>query len=396
MYKSGVATQIYLFIIMLTSSIVFFEPSPYDLFMTIFLLLIFVAAAWSLNKTVILPIIMSLIFLMMNLISMFFVQNVFSAISYFMITCYLVSTFILLVTYSQKLKVPITNILFVGYYCSAIIATVIGVLAYFHLLPDSDRFLMFGRVKSTFKDPNVFGPYLVFPALYALHLTERRKNAPVGKLIHMTGFLLLMIGIIISFSRAAWGNFAISLFFYLLLIKKEMIIVRLKTIVFLFILVIPIIFFLIQSPAIEELLSTRLTIKNYDSDRFDTQKEAFNIGLANLLGMGPGQSDNEFQYSTHSLYARVFTENGLIGFLSIITIILLSIRRVYLNFRLQNLVEYAGSAIIFSALIGLVFNSFFIDTLHWRHFWIILAFAWFPVQRLKKTVKEERDDARQS
>ncbi len=35
--------------------------------------------------------------------------------------------------------------------------------------------------------------------------------------------------------------------------------------------------------------------------------------------------------------------------------------------------------VIFASLIGLAFNSFFVDTLHWRHFWLLLALAWVPM-----------------
>lgn len=390
MGKRYTMVQILLFFTMLTSSVVLLEPSPYDLFMIIFLSILLLSLHLKLNKTILFPIIFSLLFLLTNAISMFFVQYPTTTILYFVITCYLVLTFILLIGFFQKTKAGTAHVILVGYYYAALIATIIGLLAYFSLLQSSDLFLMFGRVKSTFKDPNVFGPFLVIPALYALSLSESVRKKTGGKILHFLLFILLTIGIIISFSRAAWGNFSISFFLYILMAKKEIFVARLRTILFIVVLAVPVVMVLIQSPAIEDLLSSRLTIKKYDSDRFGTQKEAFTHGFSNLLGMGPGQSEMEFQYSPHSLYARVFTENGVVGLVSILSIIFLSIWRSYKNYRHSNYLESPIYAIIFSSLVGLSFNSFFIDTLHWRHFWIVLALAWLPIKTETQT-KERRD-----
>ncbi len=32
-----------------------------------------------------------------------------------------------------------------------------------------------------------------------------------------------------------------------------------------------------------------------------------------------------------------------------------------------------------SSLFGVLLNSFVIDTLHWRHFWLLLALPWVPL-----------------
>lgn len=152
----------------------------------------------------------------------------------------------------------------------------------------------------------------------------------------------------------------------------------------------PFLIYFIQLPYIQELFTSRLMIKNYDSDRFSTQQSAIEMGILNPLGQGPGQSEYVFRYSPHSLYARVFTENGLFGLLSIITLLLASAYRAFKSYW-QSTGEYAVVfAIVFAALIGLIFNSFFIDTLHWRHFWLILALAYFPLIKKKEKRKEAK------
>ena len=50
-----------------------------------------------------------------------------------------------------------------GYILAALIATAAGYLGFFHLIPRADIFLDNDRVSATFKDPNVYGPFLIFP-----------------------------------------------------------------------------------------------------------------------------------------------------------------------------------------------------------------------------------------
>ena len=55
-----------------------------------------------------------------------------------------------------------------AYVLAALIATAAGYVGFFHLLPGADIFLDNGRVSATFKDPNVYGPFLIFPILWLL------------------------------------------------------------------------------------------------------------------------------------------------------------------------------------------------------------------------------------
>ncbi|MBO1914788.1 hypothetical protein J4G37_59425, partial [Microvirga sp. 3-52] len=95
---------------------------------------------------------------------------------------------------------------------------------------------------------------------------------------------------------------------------------------------IPALIYFIQTPIVEDLIVSRLSYQNYDNDRFDTQRAAFTTGLLNPFGVGSGQSDSVFQYSPHSLYARVFTENGVVGFLSLVVLVLISIIKAYQSY----------------------------------------------------------------
>ena len=145
---------------------------------------------------------------------------------------------------------------------------------------------------------------------------------------------------------------------------------------------IPLLFWLAQSPFVVELFQSRLSMQGYDESRFERQKEAFLTGLTNPFGIGPGQSESTFQIAPHSLYARIITENGILSILLFIFFLLLSIHRAYQSYK-QSIGESAiYFLLICASLIGLTFNSIFVDTLHWRHFWLLLALAWCaPLKR---------------
>lgn len=368
--------SIYLFAALAISSFVRFEPSPYDLLMIIFIPSVFIFPSLKITKEIALPIIVVGLFLFSNLLPLFFIDKLNNALLFTSITFYLAMTWISLVIIFQYIGLSIFKILCDGYLLSAVLSAIVGVLAYFHFIPYSEEFLMFTRAMAFFKDPNVFGPYLVMPALFALSRIEIKGTSKTSKIMYFLAFLVVTSGVVLSFSRAAWGNYLLSLFIFLLLIKKNYMRTRIKTVMLLTIVGIPIFVYLIQSPLVEDLLLSRLSYQNYDDDRFGTQKAALLTGLTNPIGVGGGQSDYVFQYSPHSLYARIFTENGVLGLISYLLLMLLSILKAFKSYWTVKNDESIFYLIIFASLIGLTFNSFFVDTLHWRHFWLLLAFAW--------------------
>ncbi|QUW23295.1 hypothetical protein JSQ81_07100 [Sporosarcina sp. Marseille-Q4063] len=379
---------IYLFFTMCIGSFVLVEPSPSDLFMILLIIGCLFYGFYTVNEETVFPLIVLSLFLISNLISLFFVREPFTAVRYSGITFYLAFSWVCFVSLGHHFKFSLLQIVSKGYLISAVFAVLIGIAAYFNHLPMSDDFLMFGRVKSTFKDPNVFGPFLVMPALLAISLVEHDGLKVRDKILSFSIFLLLLTGIILSFSRAAWGNFALSFFLYVIIVKREFLMKRIKTIFILLLIGLPCLIYFIQTPIVEDLFSSRLMIKSYDSDRFTTQKEAIETGFINPLGIGPGHSELVFQYAPHSLYARLFTENGLIGILSFTIFFIYSTWKSFTNYWRSRGGYSVLFIVIFASLCGLAFNSFFIDTLHWRHLWIILALAYFPVFNDEKQTGE--------
>jgi O-antigen ligase len=133
-------------------------------------------------------------------------------------------------------------------------------------------------------------------------------------------------------------------------------------------------------PQVGEVVAYRTELQDYDADRFATHSAALRLGLSNPLGVGPAQSFQSLGYATHNLYLRIFSENGLLGFLSLTAFLLLTLlRSLMLLFRASQPSQRAIFALVAAAICGTLLNSFTIDTLHWRHFWLLLALGWMPL-----------------
>ena len=76
-------------------------------------------------------------------------------------------------------------------------------------------FVRYSRATGTFKDPNVFAAFLVLPGLLILQrmLAGRRSQFLGGGIL----LLVMMGGLFLSFSRAAWGQFVFCAILLMLL-----------------------------------------------------------------------------------------------------------------------------------------------------------------------------------
>ncbi|MGL5733964.1 MAG: hypothetical protein ACRCYS_03775, partial [Beijerinckiaceae bacterium] len=99
---------------------------------------------------------------------------------------------------------------------SALIACVIGLAGYFDVAGLGPYFRVHeGRASATFRDPNVFGSFLILPAIYLLQdliVGEKR-----GLLWRTSAFLLVVLLIFLSFSRGSWIAFAGAVVFLIMM-----------------------------------------------------------------------------------------------------------------------------------------------------------------------------------
>jgi O-antigen ligase len=246
-------------------------------------------------------------------------------------------------------------------------------------------------VRGLFKDPNVYGPYLVPVALFAL----TRSAGAVGwrsKAAFFSLFLVTVAAILLCFSRACWINFAVALVVFfagqLLLpgaarqVRRRLRVAAVAVAVSAVAVVL-----LLNIPAARDMLAQRITssgLQNYDRVRFATQSLALETAEQRPLGIGPGQSEVLFNYSTHSMYLRVLSENGAGALIALLIFIGATITRsITLIRRAENQWLREINVVVLATIAGHLVNSFVIDTVHWRHIWFIYSLPWVSAQLRK-------------
>ena len=197
-----------------------------------------------------------------------------------------------------------------------------AVLGYFGVIPGGyELFTEYDRASGTFKDPNVFGPFLVVPALYLLNAALQRSFG--GMLLPLAGSAFLALGVFLSFSRGAWMVLAVALviYGYLIMATTRQARVRLKIIALLFaggILGALAVVAALSSDQVANLLSQRASLdQSYDTGaegRFGGQEKAAGIIVENPLGIGALEfSARHHPEEAHNVYLSMLLNAGWLG-----------------------------------------------------------------------------------
>ena len=276
-------------------------------------------------------------------------------------------------------RADLTRVLVRSYILAAAVSSVIAVLALKAHLPGLG-FMVYqnSRAQGLFKDPNVFGPFLV-PAA-AILLEEIARPRLLGYSARRL-FLLLgacSSGVVFSFSRAAWGNLVIAflgiVFFYLW--RRQGIRPLVRALIVLAVSGALAFGLLAVTDSLGFLGQRAKTEQHYDKERFGAQNEAIDRMTEKALGHGPGSSEADLKYSTHSSYVRVVFEQGLFGAAMLVLLItgtlVVGLSAAMRDSQLHGI----GSAALVSSWAGLSLNGIFVDTLHWRHLWVLAPLIW--------------------
>ncbi|PAX60060.1 O-antigen ligase family protein [Brunnivagina elsteri] len=375
--------NIYLRLILLLvglSSIVFIEPAPTDI-LVIFAFLWGLFSFFENPSKLAVPAFFLFSYIIFNLLASFALVDVVRGIISLTTKFYLILSWWLFIEIWRKFERKGILTIFYGYTFASLFAVILGICGLFRIIPID--FIVYGnyRLQVLFKDPNVFGSFLIPVTLYSLLNFESSKN--LLRLKWLFVFITTSLGTFLSFSRASWFNYIVSLSVYILLnfATSGSLKIRLRRflsygfIAFIFILILAIL--LRTQPEIADFFTQRFSYQSYDNDRFESQEMGLDYFTNNpFIGVGPGQFEIVYPISSHSLYIRLFVETSFLGFISFMSFILITLSRSF-HYALKSNYEHQKLFIIFtSSIIGILMNSLVIDTIHWRHFWLLLALPW--------------------
>ncbi|HKA77581.1 MAG TPA: O-antigen ligase family protein [Pseudolabrys sp.] len=369
-----------LFVAVLTSSVAFIEPSPHDLLMGV-LAFTCVIAGVRFQRLLAVPLLLLLAWNFAGMMALIPVIGEEKTIQYAATSVYLaVAAMVFACLFANNTMSRLATMR-IAYTLSAVMVGLAGISGYFNLFPGADQlFAPFGRALGSFKDPNVFGPFLIWPMMFVVYrmLTSR---IGFGDLIVAA---ILLFALLLSFSRGAWLHFAVSSLVLVALAfltaptpQVRLRIVALSALSLLALAVLLAI--LLSFDAIGEMFRERAQlIQSYDvgeGGRFRLQELALSSVLNFPNGMGPFEFARVHGLQQHNVYLQAFLVYGWAGamayFLLLLSTLWVGLRTALVRTPWQPYIIAA-----FAAFLGEVAEGFVIDSDHWRHFFLLLGMIW--------------------
>jgi O-antigen ligase len=262
------------------------------------------------------------------------------------------------------------------YLGSAVASAAIGVLALLGALPGADLLTESDRSRAFFQDPNVFGPFLIPPALILIEeiIRPRLLSARLGTKAVLLAILL--VGVLFSYSRGAWVNLAFALVVLGLILSLRGGVRTAATLAAVTALTAAALATVVVATGSADFLAERARPQTYDTERFSGQRAGLRPAAEYPFGAGPGQFESIAHISAHSTYARALGEEGYPGLLTLVALLGFTLIAGLRNAVAGRGTHGIGSAALLAAWCGLLANSAVIDTLHWRHLWVLAALIW--------------------
>jgi O-antigen ligase len=373
------------------------EPSPYELsFLAVLAVSLF--AGFGLHRSTLGLLVLFASFIPFALISAFQVRFnplddtlIFQVVTIFLLlTAYFVANYVADAP-QQRMRLIVN-----AYIATAVVSALLGTLGYLHLIPGADLFTRYDRAKAFFNDPNVYGPFLMLPAMYLAQrvLLARGKRAVWAAML----FCLLFIGIFASFSRAAWAHLIVSSAIVFLLVfvleaqardKVRMLLIAMVGSLALIVALAG----LLAIPAVNRLFEERAAAQNYDegeTGRFGRQAYAFELALSEPLGIGPLEFRNlRITEEPHNTYVNVFLSYGWGGGFVFVLLVLTTIWRG-VRFLFRPSPNRLLLIPLVATFIPLCAEAAIIDLDHWRHFFLIAGLIWGVTAAYDKVGEERR------
>lgn len=377
--RLALATRLHLVVVtMASASIVVIEPSPYDI-LIMGLIVAFFALGMRAPRGLARPAACFALFLVSTAVAAALAPDPEFTARILGIKLYLVASWVFFAALVHENPERVMPVLWLGWTIAALIAIGLGLAGYYGLVAGSDVLMMAGRVRGLFKDPNVFGPFIVPVALYVF------ARLDTGGFVLKAGLVMvLLFGVLLSFSRGAWLNAAVSFAVFALLrfltYRSADRLLRMS-------LVSTVVglagagafFYAISTPEIAEMFEERAHVVQYydvaEGGRFATQLQTLSAILVDPIGVGPGRSADVFGLEPHNHFLHILVESGWVAgiayFVFVALTLAIGLRAAFVPSPVQT-----HLLVVLAATIGVLTQSLFIDSHHWRHFYVLYGMLW--------------------
>ena len=371
---AGVSTGVFL------SGFVINEPSPYELYMTGLVGVAFLGGL-RLSSITTIPLAIFIVILIGGLLSTTQISDWSVAPMYYAVTAFLALTTVFFAAAIESRHIILKPI-FMAYVAAAVGTGALGIFGYLGLLPGGEIFTLYGRAKGAFQDPNVFGPFLVLPALYLIYRIVVGGFREI--LLFGPPLLFIELALFLSFSRAAWGLMVVStaMMVGLLFVSSTSTAFRTRVILAsgaaIIMLVIALIIAL-QVPQIADLFAQRAkVVQDYDGarvGRFARHAIGFWLAIEKPWGIGPLEFGLIYGEDTHAMWLKALMDYSWLGFFGWLTLFVWTGAAGFkILLRPRPWQPFLMCAWI--VFVGHVLTGIVIDTDKWRHLYLIYGIIW--------------------
>ena len=261
---------------------------------------------------------------------------------------------------------------FINFYiASTCIAASLGIVGFaLHI----DDLIWDERAKAFLDDPNMYSAFLIpgiFCCLYMLSLRRR-------SFIYGCALAILVIGIVIGFSRAAMGSLAIwGTVWMIFLNRRNLAKAAIYAVLLPIIVVAAGLFAYFFMDEFAAKLAQRFTLAmEYDKGqggRYSRYLLSLSFILDNPLGMGMFEIDKYFPEPIHNIWLSSFMNYGWLAGVSWTLLVILSCWVTFFNFRLTR---SSICILFFVSWMGVFSCALLHQAERWRHFWMFAGLLW--------------------
>jgi len=386
--------EVLLYVCILSSFMTIIQPAPYE-FLAMLLGVACLIARVPIDYKVMPLVVMLIVFEIGGFMSLAPVLDYQDGVKFMMISTYLGLSGIILAFVFTDDCARRYRILRAAYIPAAVIAALLGIAGYFKAFPGSEVFMMNNRAVSTFKDPNIFGPFLILPLLMIME----RFLAGEFKLRYIVSGFIIFFGLLLAFSRGAWGHFTISVLTMILLLLVTRPDRRSRQRILLYSVlavgvVAALVAVLVSIEEVRQMFLQRATLlQSYDTgtegSRFNIQQRSIEEMLQNWNGMGPWVFAVQYGLVSHNSYLGTMLNHGWLGGITylamVLTTLVVGFRCALIRTPWQDCL-----IVVVASYFGLSLESAIVDTDHWRHYYLLLGVIWGMAAATINHVRRER------
>ncbi len=354
--------------------VVLIEPAPADGALCVVMAVALVTGRFRLAAAPRAAVAILAVLAALNVMSSIQVADAGRAAGFFAVTLYLAAFGLWLpgyVTSEGRARLIVEAYLF-----AAVSSALLGMLALAGVIPGAAVLTEGGRARALFQDPNVFGPFLVPAALIVAEELVRPRLLRLSSVTKALLLAVLVLGVVFSYSRGAWLNLALALAVMGVVFAARGGVRQALALVAIGLVGAAVVAGAVVATGSADFLAERARPQTYDTTRFAGQRAGLQPAWEYPFGAGPGQFEAIAGISAHSTYARAIGEQGFLGVLVLAALLGFTLGAAVRNAARGRDTYGIGSAALVAAWCGLLANSAFIDTLHWRHLWLVAGLIW--------------------